>query len=243
METVPTALKFVFPLITAFTVWQFYRAANKSRTTLYVLLAWLALQAALGLSGFYTANSAATPPRLMLAVLPPVLLTVGLLLTTRGRAYLDSLRIDRLTLLHTVRIFVELGLLVLYMHHAVPKLMTFEGRNWDIFSGLSAPVVYFLVFRRQVLGRSALLFWNLLCLGLVLNILVNALLAIPGPFQQFGFEQPNVAVLYFPFVWLPSCVVPLVIVSHLAAIRQLLTGKPLLGDPAQPVAGGMNTAN
>jgi hypothetical protein len=41
------------------------------------------------------------------------------------------------------------------------------------------------------------------------------------PFQQFAFDQPNIAVLYFPFIWLPSCVVPLVLLSHLAAIRQL----------------------
>ncbi|GAB3573051.1 hypothetical protein GCM10027345_05210 [Hymenobacter daeguensis] len=227
MQTVPTALFVVFPLLTAFTVWQFYRAANKSRTTLYVLLAWLGLQAALGLSGFYTAAPGSTPPRLALAVLPPVLVIVGLMLSARGGAYVDGLRLDQLTLLHTVRIFVEVGLLVLYLHHAVPKLMTFEGRNWDIFSGLSAPVLYFLVFRRQLLGRGALLAWNLLCLGLVFNILVNALLSVPGPLQHFGFDQPNIAVLYFPFVWLPACIVPLVVLAHLAAIRQLITGKPL----------------
>jgi hypothetical protein len=38
----------------------------------------------------------------------------------------------------------------------------------------------------------------------------------------FAFDQPNIAVLYFPFNWLPSCIVPLVLLSHLAAIRQLL---------------------
>jgi hypothetical protein len=40
--------------------------------------------------------------------------------------------------------------------------------------------------------------------------------------QQFGFDQPTVAVLYFPFIWLPGIVVPLVYFSHLVAIRRLL---------------------
>jgi hypothetical protein len=220
MENVPAYLGFAFALITGLSVWLFYRAAHQSRRTLGVLLGWLLLQSALGLSGFYTAP-AALPPRLLFAVLPPILVGVGLTQSQAGRAYLDSLRLETLTLLHTVRLPIELGLLGLYLHHAIPQLMTFEGRNWDIFSGLSAPVMYYLVFRRKLLGPKALLTWNIICLGLVLNILVNALLSVPGPLQQFAFEQPNVAVLHFPFVWLPSCLVPLVIISHVAAIRQL----------------------
>jgi len=42
------------------------------------------------------------------------------------------------------------------------------------------------------------------------------------PIQQFAFEQPNRAVLYFPFIWLPSVVIPIFIFSHLAAFWQLL---------------------
>ncbi len=45
--------------------------------------------------------------------------------------------------------------------------MTFEGRNWDTLSGLSAPLVYYAVFRWKKLGRTALLGWNIPCLGLL----------------------------------------------------------------------------
>ncbi|HVF96549.1 MAG TPA: hypothetical protein VM871_04480, partial [Flavisolibacter sp.] len=38
----------------------------------------------------------------------------------------------------------------------------------------------------------------------------------------FAFDQPNIAVLYFPFIWLPSFIVPVVLLSHLVCIRQLL---------------------
>jgi hypothetical protein len=54
-----------------------------------------------------------------------------------------------------------------------------------------------------------------------LNIVVNAALSAPVPFQQFAFDQPNIAVLYFPFVWLPGFIVPLVLFAHLAAIQKL----------------------
>lgn len=221
MENVPVALGLAFGLTTGVTVWLFYRAAHRSRLTLGAVLAWLLLQAGLALSGYY-ALTTPMPPRVLLAVAPPLLLTLGLLGSSTGRGYLDRLRSDYLTLLHTVRLPVELVLLGLFHYGAVPQLMTFEGDNWDIFSGLSAPVMYLLVFRWQRLGTGALLAWNGLCLALLVNIVVRAVLPVPSPVQQLAFEQPNVAVLHFPFIWLPACVVPLVLIANLATIRQLV---------------------
>ena len=99
--------------------------------------------------------------------------------------------------------------------------MTFEGRNFDILAGLTAPLVYYFGFIKPRLSRKTMLAWNFICLLLLINIIVNAVLSAPFPFQQFAFDQPNIAVLYFPFIWLPCCVVPLVLFAHLAAIRQL----------------------
>ncbi|MBF9140001.1 hypothetical protein [Hymenobacter properus] len=220
MQQLPTALPFAFGLIALLTIACFYRAAHYSRRTLAVLLAWLGLQAGVELSGFYTVTNS-LPPRPMALLAPPVLLIALLFGTARGRHYLDALDLPALTMLHVVRIPVELVLYGLYVYRAVPELMTFAGRNWDILSGLSAPVVYYLVFRRPTLGPGWLLAWNFVCLGLLLNIVTNALLAAPTRFQQFAFDQPNVAILHFPFNWLPAVVVPLVLLAHLAAIRQL----------------------
>lgn len=167
-----------------------------------------------------------TVARVLLALLPPVLVVAGLLLTTRGRSCLTGLRLEVLTLLHTIRIPVKVGLLAPYRHHIVPQLITFEGRNWDLLAGLSAPVVYYLVFQRRLLGDKLLLGWNLLCWGLVLTILFNALLSVPGPLQRFAFEQRNMTVLYFPFGWLPRCVVPLGLIAHAAAFCQPTQATP-----------------
>ncbi|MCI1187350.1 hypothetical protein MON38_07955 [Hymenobacter sp. DH14] len=220
METLPLVLPLAFILTTALAVGLFYTAARRSGRVLAVLLGWLLLQGGIGLSGFYTVSNT-MPPRLALLLGPP-LLAIALLLATRaGRRFLDGLRLEVLTLLHIVRVPVELVLFGLYLHHAVPRLMTFEGRNLDILAGLTAPVIYFLAFRQQWLGRRGLLVWNVLGLISLLNIVVNAVLSVPTPVQQFGFEQPNVAILHFPFVWLPGVVVPLVLLAHVTAIRRL----------------------
>jgi hypothetical protein len=117
---------------------------------------------------------------------------------------------------------VELILFWLFLHKTVPQIMTFEGRNLDIISGCTAPFIFYFAFKKKILGRKILLLWNLICLGFLINIVAMAVLSAPFSFQQFGFDQPDIAVLYFPFVWLPCCIVPLILISHLAAIRQLI---------------------
>ncbi|MDZ7899625.1 MAG: hypothetical protein U5N85_16590 [Arcicella sp.] len=71
------------------------------------------------------------------------------------------------------------------------------------------------------MSKKTLLAWNVICLILLLNIVINAAPSAPLPIQQFAFDQPNIAILYFPFNLLPSVVVPLVLFSHLVAIRRL----------------------
>jgi hypothetical protein len=127
--------------------------------------------------------------------------------------------------LHIVRIPVELVLFWLFTNKTIPELMTFEGRNFDILSGLSAPIIYYYAFVKKKINRNIMLLWNFVCLGLLINIVIHAILSAPFPFQQLAFSQPNRAVLYFPFIWLPGCIVPLVLLSHLAAIRQLIMNR------------------
>ncbi|MDB5267400.1 MAG: hypothetical protein JWP58_440 [Hymenobacter sp.] len=225
MHTLPnTALiGLVFGLATGLAVGLFYLAAHRSGRVLLVLLAWLLVQGVVGLRGFYTISNT-LPPRLALLLGPPLLLIAALFATAAGRRWLDGLRLEILTVPHVVRFPVELVLFGLFLQKAVPQLMTFEGRNWDILAGLTAPVVWYFAFHQQRLGQRGLLLWNVLGLISLLNIVANALLSAPTPLQRFAFAQPNIAILHFPFVWLPGCVVPLVLLAHLAAIRQLIKG-------------------
>ncbi|MDP2387434.1 MAG: hypothetical protein Q8M29_13745 [Bacteroidota bacterium] len=221
MPNLPLYIPITFVITSLATVLLFYKATNNSKTTLFVLLAWLGIQAGIGLSGFYTVTDT-IPPRFLLMIAPPFLLIIVLFATAKGRKYIDALNVKTLTLLHVVRIPVELVLLWLFMNKTVPELMTFEGRNFDIVSGITAPIIYYFGFIKNKLNTKVILLWNFICLGLLINIVVNAVLAAPFPFQQFAFDQPNVAVLYFPFNWLPCCVVPLVLFAHLVSIRQLI---------------------
>ena len=221
IDNLPLYIGVIFGLTTICAVLLFWKAAHTSRIVILSLVIWLIIQSKISLSLFYTKTNGG-PPRFILALGPPLLVIIYLFLTKSGRRFIDSLDLKWLTLLHTIRIPVELVLYWLFVYKAVPQLMTFEGRNFDVISGITALIAYYLVFVKKTFGKRFLLLWNLVCLALLINIVVNAILSFPFPFQQFAFDQPNVGLLYFPFIWLPSCIVPIVLFSHLAAIRRLL---------------------
>jgi hypothetical protein len=109
-----------------------------------------------------------------------------------------------------------------YKSRQIPIEMTFEGYNFDVFSGLSALPMALFAFQNNEIKRTLLLLWNIVCLALVCAIVAIAILSIATPIQVFGFDQPNVGVLKFPFGWLPAFIVPVVLFSHIVAIKRLL---------------------
>lgn len=198
-----------------------FQAATRSRTFLLIATGWIVLQSILALGDVYQ-DTAALPPRLILFGILPALIAIAITLLVRsGKSFIGRIDLKRLTLFHAIRIPVEVVLALLYHQGKVSVFMTFEGTNFDLFSGLTAPLVAYLAFRSSGRNDRLLIGWNILCLLLLLNVVITAAFALPSPFQQLSFDQPNVAVLYFPFNLLPVFIVPTVLFAHLAAFRQL----------------------
>jgi hypothetical protein len=231
IENLPSYISTIFGLTTLATLFQFslvlfYSKAEETRSKITNIIVcitiWLLVQMIISYKYFYSENTLSFPPRFVLLVLPALVTILLLFITKSGRRFIDSLPLLNLTYLHIVRIPVELVLYWLFLNKKVPELMTFAGRNFDIFSGITAPLVAFFGIKKNFFGKKILLAWNIICLALLLNIVVNAVLSAPFVFQKFAFDQPNVAVLYYPFTWLPCFIVPVVLFCHLASIRILL---------------------
>ena len=219
MQEFSFSLKILFIIITLSTIYQFYDTTNKNKNVLFVLGVWMILQMLIGSTDFYT-DGFTKPPRFILMVLPPLFLILLLFFSDKGKRFIDELDMRKLTLLHTIRIPVEIVLYFLFVSKTIPQIMTFEGQNFDIFAGVSAPIAYWFSIN-YVQNKRILIIWNIAALLLLTNIVGLAILSAQTPFQQFGFEQPNIAITHFPFNCLPSVIVPLVLFSHLATLRQL----------------------
>lgn len=225
MENLRLFTNIIFILITALAIAGFRKASGMSSAGLRIILIWTLLQGVLGLTGFYL-NAHKFPPPILLLLFPPVLIIAVLFTTTGGKRFIDQITPGPLTWFHIVRVPVELVLYLLYMEHQVPEMMTFAGGNYDIISGVTAPVMFYYGYVRKSFGKVILLCWNIICLGLLLNIVVRAVLSSPSPFQKLAFDQPNIAIVHFPYNWLPSVIVPLVLFSHLVSIRSLFRTVP-----------------
>ena len=220
MDQLPIYIPFLFGLTVIATIFWFYWA-TKSKTYLIIAIVWTILQSILGISGIFQ-NTQAMPPRLILfGVFPTLVMIAAMFLTAKGRLFIDQINLQTLTYFHTIRIPVEIVLVLLFHQGMVSVYMTYEGTNFDLFSGITAPIVGYLGFRAGKANTKLLLVWNILCLLLLINVVVTAIFAFPSPFQKISFDQPNIAVLYFPFNLLPSVVVPTVLFGHLVAIRRL----------------------
>jgi hypothetical protein len=210
-------------LTTALSILFFYKASNYSKPFLIIIFFWLAAISVLSVNRFFTVTDG-FPPRFALVIGLPSLIIAALFVTSGGKKFISVLDQKNLILLHSVRVPVELILYWLFLNKAVPQLMTFEAGNLDIISGVTAPIVYYFYLNKKI-GNKLLLLWNILCLLLLFNIVARAILSAPSPFQKLAFDQPNIAVLYFPFVFLPACIVPLVLFSHLAMISKIVSAR------------------
>jgi hypothetical protein len=186
------------------------------------LTVWIVLQTVLAYNGFFQNFNVVPPRTFAFGPMPFFVLTFVYLIFFRR--FLSQMPLGVLTLIHTIRIPIEIVLLWLYQGGQVPIEMTFEGRNFDIISGITAPIVYLIAFRNGQVNRPLLIVWHLAALALLANIVTIAILAFPSPFQSIGFEQPNIGVTYFPFILLPSVIVPIVFFSHVASLWKLLNG-------------------
>ena len=183
------------------------------------------LQLGLTLSGVYINGNDSLPPKILVYGIAPTLIGIMLFFMLRkGRDLINSLSILDHTIIHVVRIPVEVTLFLLFVYKAIPELMTFEGHNPDVLMGITSILVIYLLAKGNI-SKGWLIAWNIVGLLSLFNIVVSALLSAPSPLQKLAFEQPNVAIFYFPFSWLPTFVVPVVLFSHLATLQKLLTNK------------------
>jgi hypothetical protein len=149
MSTLPFYIPLVFGVSIAMALFLFYRASGRSLTFLLLALGWIVLQGLLSATGFYTAPD--KPLRFPLLLVPPVVLGLIFSYTPKGRRFFSTLDIRLLTLLQLIRLLVEPVLYWLSLYHLVPRVMTFEGKNFDILTGLTVPIIYYFGFVRRTL--------------------------------------------------------------------------------------------
>ncbi|RNI25674.1 hypothetical protein [Rufibacter latericius] len=199
-----------------------FSTAQASKKTWIIgglLTGWLLLVSFLALSGL-TSNFDIAPLNMAPALLPPLVAVLMITFHPGTQNFLRHLPPAGLLYLQAFRIPVEIFLWWLFLANAIPERLTFEGRNWDILSGLFGPVFAVLCYAGHRYNPKLAMLYHLLGLGLLLNIVANGLLTLPTPVQVF-FDKPGATILTtFPVMLLPAFLVPLAYTLHFFSLRQ-----------------------
>lgn len=200
------------------TSWDDRRKRNVFTFTLIVIISWIALLSVLSLKGFF-ADFTHLPPRPVLIILLPLIFVLWFIFSKSGSELLSHASPQGLIYMQSFRIIVELLLWLSFLNHVLPVQMTFEGGNLDILSGILAlPAGYFVMKNRQASLVS--LVYNILGLGLLINILIIAIRSFPTPLRHYLNEPSNAIIAQFPYILLPGVLVPLAYSLHLFSLRQ-----------------------
>jgi hypothetical protein len=233
-----------FLVLTAMVVLALTARYLNSRTAFRVLAGlavWFAYVGLMGYSGV-ARNAAMRPPGVAFIVVPVFVFVVVFAFKVPSAAAL-ALPLWIIMGTQSFRIGVELFLHQLWIDGLVPKMLTFDGANVDIYIGASAALIAWLSTRGKW-GMRLALAWNMLGLLALTNVVSRAVLTASGPFNLIHAEVPNRMMGTFPFLFIPGFFVPLAVVLHALAIRaissQLSTtiSKAVSVDGVEPETGG-----
>ncbi len=211
------SLQITFLVISILALVLFYLGSGKIKLFLAIALIWIFTIGSMAYSNFFLVLDV-IPPRFIWAMLPAVLLCIFFI----KRVDSDKINPKFLLAIHALRLPIELVLFGLYKEGKIPVYMTFGGWNFDILMGLSAILLllYTIISKRSI-PKSLFFIWNVIGLCFLFTIAVIGLLSAPLPIQQFALDQPNIAVLMFPYTLLPAFVVPIVLIAHVWALKKI----------------------
>jgi len=202
-----------------------YLDGRASLRVLTGLAAWFLYAGLMSYFGVF-GNAAMRPPGIAFLLVPVLLFLVLFIVivvwSTAGARVALAFPLWILLATESFRIGVELFLHQLWIDGLVPKMLTFEGANVDIYIGASAALMAWVSTRGRFGVRLALA-WNVLGLLALTNVVIRAVLTSPGPFNLIHAEVPNRMFGTFPFFLIPGFFVPLAVVLHVLAIRAILS--------------------
>jgi hypothetical protein len=190
------------------------------RISTAVLIGWFGIAFALGFFEVYRAVSDRIPT-LPSGILVPIL--IGGLLIVRSSTMARMLDVVPQHWLIGVQLYRALGaiFLILYGTGKMPGLFAWPAGLGDVLVGVLAPVVAVAYARGPEKNGDLVSAWNIFGMVDLIVAVATGFSTSPSPFQLFAFDQPNELVSVFPLVLIPTYLVPVSVLLHIASLKKL----------------------
>jgi len=188
---------------------------------LILLVLILTIVTILSANGIFLATLKNTPPPFFPMVFSIVALTTYFAFFYKPLQNFEESKMKFVVAIQTFRFPLEVIFVWLLANNLMPIQMTFEGRNFDVLVGITAPFIAYFGYHKKVLPKWLLVAWNIGGIVLLVNIVTIAILSMPTSFQVFTNLPHNTIVFYAPFNFIPFFFVPLALFGHLFALKRL----------------------
>jgi hypothetical protein len=190
------------------------------RISTAVLLGWFGIAFALGFLEVYRAVSDRIPT-LPFGILVPII--IGGLVIVRSSTMARVLDAVPQHWLIGVQLYRALGaiFLILYGAGKMPGLFAWPAGLGDVLVGVLAPVVAVAYARGPEKNGDLVSAWNIFGMVDLIVAVATGFSTSPSPFQLFAFDQPNELVSMFPLVLIPTYLVPVSVLLHIASLTKL----------------------
>lgn len=185
-----------------------------------VLIGWFIAATGLALAGAYQTD-ADHIPAIQYGIALPIL--IGAWLMWRSDTLSRVIDAVPQAWLVGIQFYRALGVifLILYAEGLLSGLFAWPAGTGDILVGVLAPVTAVAYARAPRTNGNLVLAWNAFgILDLIIGVGMGFATS-PSPFQLAAFEQPNEILSIFPLVLIPTYLVPLSILLHLASLAKL----------------------
>ncbi|HEX4447435.1 MAG TPA: hypothetical protein VH044_11890 [Polyangiaceae bacterium] len=203
--------------------WQDADRKRAVRTTAIVLSVWFAVAVVAGALDLYRPSG--DIPTIQYGLVTPIVAGFFLLRSKGVRRMLDAVPQAWIVGVQFYRV-LGVTFLVLYAAGQLPGEFAWPAGAGDTAVGLLAPVIG-LAYARSPRARGWMVAaWNALGIADLVVAVTTGLLTSPSPLQRLAFDRPNELIGAFPLVLIPTYMVPLAIVLHVASLTKLRQSAP-----------------
>jgi hypothetical protein len=200
--------------------WAAYARTATVRAAAIIVIGWFLLAITLASIDAYRAD-AVRIPTIQYGILVPV--SIGGYLIWRSPRLARIIDAVPQHWLIAIQLYRALGaiFLILYATGKLPGLFAWPAGLGDVLVGVLAPVVAVAFARAPHKNSDLVSAWNLFGLADLVIAVAAGFITAPSTFQLFAFDLPSELVTRFPLVLVPTFLVPISVLLHLASLTKL----------------------
>lgn len=185
------------------------------------VVAWGVLAFVLAREDVFATDAGTTIPVIAFGIAVPIVAGIALLRVPGVRRAIERIPLQWLVGVQLYRVLGGL-FLVAYARDEMPGEFALPAGIGDIAVGIAAVAVAYLVATRGAArARTAVLAWCAFGIADLVVAVGTGFFSSPSILQQLALDDPNLAITRYPFVLIPTFLVPVSILLHVYVIARL----------------------